>query len=85
MPKQKTAPPFYVLVEVKLDPNNTWNEWLSMGGFSFQLHNAATAEDAARHARHIVDRKGGDKVRVSVLDPESKLYSDAIEFEPIKF
>ncbi|MFF7750416.1 hypothetical protein ACFZCP_14390 [Streptomyces sp. NPDC007971] len=85
MPKNTVIPPFYVLVDVKLDPNNTWNEWLSMGGFSFQMHTGASAEDAARHARHIVDRKGVDKVRVSVLDPETKLYADPIEFEPIKF
>jgi hypothetical protein len=85
LPKKRITPPFYVLVDVKLDPNNTWNEWLSMGGFFFALHKDATAQDAARHARHIVDRKGEDKVRVSVLDPETNLYADPIQFEPIKF
>lgn len=85
MAQKDIAPPFQVMVDVKLDPNNTWNEWLHVGGFSFQLHNDATVEDAARHARHIVDRKGMDKVRVSILDPETKLYRDPIEFEPIKF
>ncbi|MET9119906.1 hypothetical protein [Streptomyces sp. NPDC004528] len=87
MPKKKTAAntPFQVLVSVKLDPNNSWNEWTSVGGFSFQMHKDASAMDAARHARLIVDRKGEDKVRVEVLAPGESLYGEAIEFEPIKF
>jgi hypothetical protein len=73
----------HVLVNVRL--NNGWDEWQYVGGFSFNAPKWHTAEQVARHARFIVDRKAEETVRVEVFNPDTKLYDQEFVLRPMTF
>jgi len=73
----------YVLVSIKL--RTGYNDWQSMGGFSFQMPSHASVEDVARRARFVVDRKYEETVQVQVLNPETKKYDQEFTFYKLEF
>lgn len=73
----------YVLVSVKL--RTGWDNWQSMGGFSFQMPKNSSFEEVARRARFVVDRQYENTVTVQVLNPETRLYDQEFLYYPIGF